>query len=418
MSGSSKSRRTSTTAGRLGVLERVGERLLDDAVDVEAGGAGELEGLPGALERDGEAGAAHPLDERLEIAPGRVGGPGRSRRSPPAAALAVVAGTVGSSRSTPSMRRMSVRAWRPVLDTSRMASAARSGSAACDGGRVGQRHHDLDVVRDDVMHLAGDAGPLGGRGQRGLLVPLDLQARGAFGQPVQLAAQRAHDDAGEDAAVARPVRKTKRLQVVAGRGPTHRRHDDADLEERSGDDHEEPVALDGDGVQRDEERHVGQGGPVTSHCTNATAAMTTKTAIGARRRKIRGKIRAATTKRFGCGAWSGTSQPEHRTKRTTAIATSTKMAKRRSKSRSRSQTRQARSICGSGPGAAPAAALAVGPEPRGIEVIESWGASDPSFPGETSMLVPAELDLRAEATRSSPPQASPPAPAPAVIPQG
>ena len=38
------------------------------------------------------------------------------------------------------------------------------------GGGVGQGHHDLDVVRDHVVHLTGDAGPFGHRGQRRLLV--------------------------------------------------------------------------------------------------------------------------------------------------------------------------------------------------------------------------------------------------------
>ena len=39
-------------------------------------------------------------------------------------------------------------------------------------------------------------------------------------------------------------------------------------------------------------------GPLTSHCTKATVAMTEKTAIGARRRKTRGKISAATTQKI------------------------------------------------------------------------------------------------------------------------
>ena len=93
---------------------------------------------------------------------------------------------------------MSVSAWRPVLETSCIASAAREGSEACArGGGVGQRDHHLDVVRDHVVHLPRDASPFRGRGQRCLLVALELQSFGAFGQPVEVAAQRAHDDPGQ-----------------------------------------------------------------------------------------------------------------------------------------------------------------------------------------------------------------------------
>ncbi len=64
-------------------------------------------------------------------------------------------------------------------------------------------------------------------------------------------------------------------------------------------------------------------GPLTSHCTNATVEMTRKTVMGARRRKISGKISAATTHRFGFAACEESSQPEHNTKRPAASTTST-----------------------------------------------------------------------------------------------
>ena len=101
----------------------------------------------------------------------------------------------GSSRSTPSMRRMSVSAWRPgARDLVHHLGGACGVRGLRRGGGVGQRHHHLDVVRDDVVHLPRDAGPLRRRGQRRLLVPFDLQALGPLGQPVELAAQGAHDD--------------------------------------------------------------------------------------------------------------------------------------------------------------------------------------------------------------------------------
>ena len=43
------------------------------------------------------------------------------------------------------------------------------------GGGVGQGDHHLDVVRDHVVHLPRDAGPFRDRGQRRLLVALELQ---------------------------------------------------------------------------------------------------------------------------------------------------------------------------------------------------------------------------------------------------
>ena len=84
---------------------------------------------------------------------------------------------------------MSVRASRPVPDTSDMTSAARDGSdLVAGGGAVGQSHHHLDVVRDDVVHLTRDARPLRGRGQRRLLVALAFEPLGPFGQPSELTA--------------------------------------------------------------------------------------------------------------------------------------------------------------------------------------------------------------------------------------
>jgi hypothetical protein len=39
----------------------------------------------------------------------------------------------------------------------------------------GQGGHDGEVVGDDIVHLAGDPGAFGGRGERGLLVCLAFQ---------------------------------------------------------------------------------------------------------------------------------------------------------------------------------------------------------------------------------------------------
>ena len=85
--------------------------------------------------------------------------------------------------------------------------------ALCDGGRVGQRHHDLNVVRDDIVHLPGDAGPLGGRGQKGLLVTLELEAvRPVRPTSPSDCAARARRRRRRAAAAAIPVRKISDLK--------------------------------------------------------------------------------------------------------------------------------------------------------------------------------------------------------------
>ena len=63
-------------------------------------------------------------------------------------------------------------------------------------------------------------------------------------------------------------------------------------------------------------------GPVTSHWTRATPAITRNTAIGARRRNTRGKVSAATNETFGVSPVSKI-QPEKMRHRAPASAPST-----------------------------------------------------------------------------------------------
>ncbi|BCB78034.1 hypothetical protein Pflav_044440 [Phytohabitans flavus] len=62
----------------------------------------------------------------------------------------------------------------------------RGGAALC------LHDHHRQAVRDDVVQLAGDAGPLGGGGQRDPLVLLPLQVFGPFHQRAQVQAAAAH----------------------------------------------------------------------------------------------------------------------------------------------------------------------------------------------------------------------------------
>jgi len=126
---------------------------------------------------------------------------------------------------------------------------------------VGLRDHHGQRVGDDVVHLARDAGALGGGGELGLLVALDLEAARAFPQGVQQVLARAaheaerprrHDQgagqggdpqAGAELAVVE--RDDRAEQAGAAEGHTERR---AVRPHR-------PV--DGDGVQGDEDGDVG-----------------------------------------------------------------------------------------------------------------------------------------------------------------
>src|SRR5690606_18064622 len=70
------------------------------------------------------------------------------------------------------------------------------------GGRVlaavGQTGDDGQVVTDDVVHLAGDAGAFGCGGDAGLLVAFDLQAAGPVLEGLRVVLAGADGDADED----------------------------------------------------------------------------------------------------------------------------------------------------------------------------------------------------------------------------
>ena len=124
------------------------------------------------------AALAAPRARRPGPGPGREPGRrGRARRGPAAWAAR------RSSRSTPSSRRMSASAARPV---SAMVPSERGGGGGV-GVRgvppaVGLRDDHGQGVGDDVVHLPGDPGPLGGRRDLRLLVALDLEPLGAVAQ--------------------------------------------------------------------------------------------------------------------------------------------------------------------------------------------------------------------------------------------
>ena len=152
---------------RPGVLERVGQRLLDDPVGGQLqSGRQRRRGAPATLELTGRPAVRTCSSSCVDL--------GRCPAAAPARGSC-------SSRSTPSSRRISVSAWRPVRDAVCIATSARVWSVVHGEARaVGERDHHRQVVRDDVVHLARDAGALGGGRQPALLVALELQPRGAL----------------------------------------------------------------------------------------------------------------------------------------------------------------------------------------------------------------------------------------------
>ena len=95
---------------------------------------------------------------------------------------------------------------------------------------VGERDHDRQVVRDDVVHLARDARALGRRGDQALLVALELESRGAIlerGEQRPAVADARSEHAGRD----RERRQPDELAEAAVRG---RREDGAELEHGRG----------------------------------------------------------------------------------------------------------------------------------------------------------------------------------------
>ena len=182
------------------------------------------------------------------LEPARAGSTGRRRST----------GGSEPPRSTPSSRRMSVSAARPV---SAMVPSARVAARGVGVGgvpaAVGLRDHHGQRVGDDVVHLPGDAGALGrGRDLR-LLVALDLEplARGRRGP---------RSSPGVTAGPARtPRRRGRRTPVKTavdaapgGVEPAVHRDAEQDRADERADDRDAvrpPGAVHRDGVERDQD---------------------------------------------------------------------------------------------------------------------------------------------------------------------
>ena len=225
----------------------------------------------------------------------------------------------GSSRSTPSMRRMSVSAWRPVLDTSCIASAARSGSEACAAAAASASVTITWMLCETTSCISRAMRARSAAAASDACWSRSISRRAARSASQSSWLRSARTTTPASSAVkTRPVRKTKDLHVVARRRPADRGHDDAGLEDGGRDRDEEPVRLDAPPCRaRRGATTSARAGPVTSHCTNATAGDDEEDGHrgpapedqredqGGHEPKVRTARRA-----------SMNSQPEHRTKRT------------------------------------------------------------------------------------------------------
>lgn len=173
---------------RTGVLEGVGQGLLDDAVH------GEL----------------YAAAQRVEIAHGPVGD-GQARRADPCQQGVQVADARLRAEQPFVVRAVRVRP-QDAQDAAEFAHGLPAGVAeeaqglggplvvvGGEGGcAVGEPDHDGEVVADDVVHLAGDPGALGGGGEPDALVAFDLQAGGAVLQCRQVHPADAEGEAEGD----------------------------------------------------------------------------------------------------------------------------------------------------------------------------------------------------------------------------
>ena len=224
------------------VLERVGQRLLDDAEDRQLQPRGERDlRPPGHLVADRQTRGAHVLQQLVELVE-----PGLRRQPRVLVVLAQDAEQAAhlGQRLAAGARRGAHRvlgALRVVLD--RIA------------GTVGQRDHHRHVVGDDVVHLARDPCPLRGGGQPALLVALALEPIGALLQRgherAAIAGARAHHRGGRR----QTGEPDERIEPVAV-APADQRQHDAELEHRHRRHRQPSRTRDGHAVEGDEQRHI------------------------------------------------------------------------------------------------------------------------------------------------------------------
>ena len=147
-----------------GVLEGVGQRLLHQPVDGQLEPAVGGEGWP-----DARGSTRGPWPLSWSISPSSWSNPGHRDSVGPRHGR-VPGGAPRAACGCPRVPRPAVA--EPSASPLRRVRVL----PAAEAGPVGQRDHHREVVGHDVVHLAGDPGPLGRHRHLGLLVPLPFQA--------------------------------------------------------------------------------------------------------------------------------------------------------------------------------------------------------------------------------------------------
>ncbi|BDZ48368.1 hypothetical protein GCM10025867_06090 [Frondihabitans sucicola] len=223
--------------GLVGVAECVGQGLLHGAVDGHLH-AGVGRRCPALLDGHRHPGRAVGLDQAVEFVEGGL----RRRRC-----LAVLAQDAEEAphvaeRVAPDLSDLPHGLARPV------------GVGVGDGvGAVREPHHDGETVRDDVVHLARDAGALRRRGEQALLVALAGELGCPFDQGVEVPSAVADVDSDQERE--QDDDQDERRAVA---GPALRDHDEevGAVGGCRGDPRLQGPAVDGDRVDGDDEGHA------------------------------------------------------------------------------------------------------------------------------------------------------------------
>ena len=168
-----------------GVLERVGQTLLDDPVRGEVDRARQPAGLTLDVELHGQARSADLVQQRLDPVEAGLG-----RQVDPFAVLAQRAEQVAHLRERRAARLLDVLERLTVR-------CARVGEPVPDGAHL--EHHHADGVGDDVVQLAGDPRALFGDSDAARGVPLALGLRRAALRRLGLLGSLAQREAREPA---------------------------------------------------------------------------------------------------------------------------------------------------------------------------------------------------------------------------
>ena len=239
---------------RLGMAQRVGERLLHDPVGGQTDGRWQVAKVAGHVQGDGQTAAPDALDEGRDVTQAGL----RCER------LVAVVGAQDAEHA-PHLDQCRAPARLDLLqrrgDVTRV--CFRSGA-----GAGGLQHHHAEVVADDVVQLARDPAALVHKQRSSLLLESRCAFRGGRGRQAvvrhetgQPAGEAHHPEQRRRPLLARP--SAARVGVLPGEDAV------GDEQHREADQRSAAVSVGSDGVRPDEqhrERYPPHGGVPTRQC--------------------------------------------------------------------------------------------------------------------------------------------------------